>query len=176
MTPTWILIATVLAGGLALPARAEVRQASGNGFELENSALVQAPADKVWEAMTAGIDHWWPKDHSWWGSESTLRLDARAGGCFCEIAGAQQAQHLQVVFVDPQKTLRMTGGLGPMQGMGLHGVAEWTLQAKGPSTRVTWRYRAGGYSPDDLGALAPVVDKVQAQQLDGLARWLQAAR
>ena len=166
----------LLATACALPAHAEVKDSTRAGFTVENSVLIAAAPTRVWQAMTADIDQWWPKDHSWWGKAAKLSIDARAGGCFCEIAGAQQAQHLQVVFVDPQKTLRMTGGLGPMQGMGLHGVAEWTLQAEGPSTRVTWRYRAGGYSPDDLGALAPVVDKVQAQQLDGLARWLQAAR
>jgi len=166
----------LLATAFALPAHAEVKDATAAGFTVENAVLIPASPERVWQAMTADIDQWWPKDHSWWGKAATLSIDARAGGCFCEIAGAQQAQHLQVVFVDPQKTLRMTGGLGPMQGMGLHGVAEWTLQAEGTSTRVTWRYRAGGYSPDDLSALAPVVDKVQAQQLDGLARWLQAAR
>lgn len=166
----------LLAAAFALPAQAEVKDAASSGFTVENSVLVAATPARVWQAMTADIDHWWPKDHSWWGQAATLSIDARAGGCFCEHAGGQQAQHLQIVFVDPERTLRMTGGLGPMQGMGLHGVAEWTLQAEGRSTRVTWRYRAGGYSPDDLSALAPVVDKVQAQQLDGLARWLQAVR
>lgn len=170
MTPTWILIATVLACGLALPARAEVRQASANGFELENSALVQAPADKVWEAMTAGIDHWWPKDHSWWGSESTLRLDARAGGCFCELAGERQAQHLQVALVEPGQ--RLLGGLGPLQAMGLHGVAESTLEPQGQATRAVWRYTVDGYTTTDPTALAAVVDRVRARQLDGLVRWV----
>jgi hypothetical protein len=60
-----------------------------------------------------------------------------------------------------------------MQAHGLHGVAEWTLQAEGAATRVSWRYRAGGYTPDDLAKFAPVVDTVQAQQLAGLANWLQ---
>ncbi len=166
----------VLATALALPAHAEVKDAAPAGFTVENSVLIAASPARVWQAMTADIDHWWPKDHSWWGKAARMSIDARAGGCFCEIEGAQQAQHLQVVFVDPQKTLRMTGALGPMQGMGLHGVAEWTLQAEGAATRVTWRYRAGGYSPDDLRVLAPVVDKVQAQQLGGLARWLQTTR
>ena len=161
---------------LAGTAQAAVKDATPMGFTVENSAVIAATPEQVWQVMTGDIDHWWPKDHSWWGAASTLSIDARAGGCFCEIAGAQQAQHLQVVFVDPNKTLRMLGGLGPMQGMGLHGVAEWTLQAEGAATRVTWRYRAGGYSPDDLALLAPVVDKVQAQQLDGLAQWLQTTR
>ena len=120
------------------------------------------------------IDRWWPKDHSWWGAESKLSIDARAGGCFCEIAGARQAQHMTVAFVDPGRTLRMIGGLGPLQGMGLGGALEFRLApADGGGTRITLWYRAGGYSPDDVGKLAPVVDKVQAQQLGGLAAWLR---
>ncbi len=158
---------------VATPLHAEVKDSAASGFTVENSALIAAPPAKVWQAMTGAIDQWWPKDHSWWGAASRLSIDARAGGCFCEIAGAQQAQHLQVLFVDPEKTLRMGGGLGPLQGMGLHGVAEWTLQPEGDATRVTWRYRAGGYTPDDLSKFAPVVDRVQAQQLDGLARHLR---
>lgn len=163
----------VSASILALPLHAAVKDVTPAGFSIENSAVIAAPPARVWQVMTADIDHWWPKDHSWWGTASRLSIEPRAGGCFCEIAGAQQAQHLQVVFVDPDRTLRMTGGLGPLQGMGLHGVAEWTLQADGAGTRVSWRYRAGGYATEDLSTLAPVVDRVQAQQLDGLVRWLQ---
>ncbi len=157
---------------VAVPAQAEVKDSSASGFSIENSVLVATPRDRVWQAMTGQIDRWWPKGHSWWGPASTLGIDARAGGCFCEIAGARQAQHLQVSFVDPGTTLRMLGGLGPLQGMGLHGVAEWTLRAEGEGTRITWTYRVGGYTPQDLSTFAPVVDRVQAQQLDGLLRFL----
>ncbi|WP_442681752.1 SRPBCC family protein [Stenotrophomonas sp. JC08] len=166
----------LMASGLGGPAQAAVKDATPTGFTVENQVLVQATPAQVWQAMTAQIDRWWPKDHTWWGAASTLTIEPRAGGCFCEIAGQQQAQHLQVVFVDPEKTLRMSGGLGPMQGMGLHGVAEWTLQPEGAATRVSWRYRAGGYTPDDLSKFAPIVDRVQAQQLAGLASWLQQSR
>jgi uncharacterized protein YndB with AHSA1/START domain len=164
----------VLAAILALPLHAEVKDAAPGGFTVENSAVVQASPERVWAVMIDEVDQWWPKDHSWWGSASRLSIDPRAGGCFCETAGGQQAQHLQVVFVDPARTLRMTGGLGPLQGMGLHGVAEWTLKAEGGNTRVTWRYRAGGYTPDDLSGFAAIVDKVQAQQLDGLVQRVKA--
>jgi hypothetical protein len=59
-----------------------------------------------------------------------------------------------------------------MQGMGLSGVLEWRLQAAEGGTRITLWYRAGGYSPDDLRQLAPVVDRVQGLQLGGLANYL----
>jgi hypothetical protein len=97
----------------------------------------------------------------------------KAGGCFCEINGAQQAWHMTVTFVDPGKLMRMTGGLGPLQGMGLDGALEWRFVEENGGTRITLWYRAGGYTPDDLGKFVPVIDKVQGLQLGGLADYLR---
>ena len=164
-----LLAAAAWASGYA---QAEVKGATASGFTIENTRVVAADPQTVWNALVDDIDLWWPKDHSWWGAASKLSIDARAGGCFCERAGAQQAQHMQVSFVDPAKLLRMTGGLGPLQGMGLHGALEFRLVPEGGGTRITLWYRAGGYSPDDLSKFAPVVDQVQGIQLGGLADYL----
>ena len=156
-------------------APAKVKDATAGGFTVENEQVVPVDADTAWKALVDDIDRWWPKDHTWWGKASTLSLQARAGGCFCEIAGAKQAQHMQVTFVDPGKTLRMVGGLGPLQGMGLGGALEFRFApADGGGTKITLYYRAGGYSPDDLSKFAPVVDQVQGLQLGGLADFLRA--
>jgi hypothetical protein len=157
----------------ALPAQAAVNDATPSGFTVENSALVPVEATSAWQALVGSIDAWWPRDHSWWGRASRLTIDPRAGGCFCENAGVRQARHMQVVFVDPPRLLRMTGGLGPLQGMGLYGVMEWRLVAIDGGTRITLWYRAGGYTPDDLSKFAPAVDSVQAVQLGGLVHYLQ---
>jgi len=157
---------------LVPPALAEVKDASASGFTTENSVEVMADPPSAWRALVEGIDAWWPKDHTWWGAAGRLTIDARAGGCFCEKSGQEQAQHLQVVFVEPGKLLRLSGGLGPLQGMGLFGILEWRLVPIDGGTRITYWYRAGGYTPDDLRSLAVVVDQVQAQQLGDLARYL----
>ena len=164
---------TALVALCATPAAlATAVDSSPAGFTLENSVVVQADADTAWKALVGDVEAWWPRDHRWW-ADSRLEIEARAGGCFCERAGDRQAQHLQVTFVDPGKTLRMTGGLGPLQGMGLHGALEFRLAPAGAGrTRITLWYRAGGYTPDDLSKFAPVVDRVQAQQLGGLAMHL----
>ena len=154
-------------------ASADVRDSSPSGFTVENSVVVAASTTAVWSALINNVDEWWPKEHSWWGHESRLTIDARAGGCFCEISGDRQAQHLAVVFADPPKLLRLTGGLGPLQGMGLSGVLEWRIQAADGGTRITMWYRAGGYSPEDLRKLASAVDQVQGLQLGGLANYLK---
>jgi uncharacterized protein YndB with AHSA1/START domain len=160
---------------LAAPAAAEVKDATASGFTVENVRTVPVDPHVAWRALVGDIDRWWPKDHSWWGKGSKLSIDPRAGGCFCEDAGAQHAQHMQVSFVDPGKLLRMTGGLGPLQGMGLDGTLEFRLAPEGEGTRITLWYRVGGYAPDDLSKLAPVVDQVQAMQLAGLADFLARA-
>lgn len=164
------LVLVAFAGG----ARADVKDAAANGFTIENSRVVPVDAKTAWNALVNDVGRWWPKDHTWWGDASRLSIQPRAGGCFCEIHGAQQAQHMTVTFVDPERTLRMTGGLGPLQGMGLSGAMEWRLVPVEGGTRVTLWYRAGGYTPDDLRKFVPVVDQVQGQQLGGLADYLGA--
>lgn len=156
-----------------LPAHAEVRDKSTTGFTVENSQWVPVASGLAWRTLV-DVSRWWPSDHTWWGDAAKLSIDPVAGGCFCEIDGERQARHMGVVFVEPGKLLRMTGGLGPLQGMGLDGVLEFRLSAEGEGTRITLWYRAAGYAPDDLSALAPVVDRVQAAQLLGLADLLRA--
>ena len=80
---------------------------------------------------------------------------------------------MTVTFVDPGKLMRMTGGLGPLQGMGLDGALEWRFVPENGGTRITLWYRAGGYTPDDLGKFVPAVDSVQGLQLRGLAGHLR---
>lgn len=167
------LFATLLSLLLVAPALAAVRDSTPAGFTVENQVEVAADADEAWSVLVQQVDRWWPRDHTWWGHEGRLSIEPRAGGCFCEVAQGRQARHLEVVFVEPGTLLRMTGGLGPLQGMGLHGVLEFRLAPReGGGTRITLWYRAGGYTPDDLSAFAPVVDKVQALQLGGLAKQL----
>lgn len=156
-------------------AAARVVDSAPGGFTVENVVIVPVAPARAWEGIFETGD-WWPADHSWWGDASKLDIEPVAGGCFCERDGDRQAWHMTVTFVDPHKTLRMTGGLGPLQGMGLHGALEFRLEPAGEGrTKVTLWYRAGGYTPDDLSKFAPVVDRVQAQQLGGLATHLGGA-
>lgn len=178
--PSWCRPFSCLALGLgliAMPAGAAVNDVTPTGFTVENKADVAADPATAWKALVEDVGRWWPRDHTWWGTDSELVIEPRAGGCFCERKGPQQALHLLVTFVDPGRRLRMTGGLGPLQGMGLHGVLEFRLEAReGGGTTIVMFYRAGGYTPDDLSKLAPVVDRVQGQQLGGLAAHLQRER
>lgn len=172
LVPALLLAACAV---LAPEARAEVADSSASGFTVENRRMVPVSPEVAFKALVQEVDRWWPKDHSWWGKEAKFRIEPRAGGCFCEEGGEHSALHMLVTFVDPPHTLRMTGGLGPLQGMGLHGALEFRLkEQEGGGTEITMWYRAGGYTPDDLSKFAPVVDQVQGLQLGGLATFLGA--
>lgn len=169
-----LILFALIAGSVAFSdAQARIVDQAANGFTVENSEWVRADPDTAWKAFVNDVGKWWPADHSWWGDASKLSISEKAGGCFCEINGAQQAWHMTVTFVDPGKLMRMTGGLGPLQGMGLDGALEWRFVEEKGGTRITLWYRAGGYTPDDLSKFVPVIDKVQGLQLGGLAGYLR---
>ncbi|WP_026375128.1 polyketide cyclase/dehydrase [Aestuariibacter salexigens] len=168
---TSIALATTL---LVAPyALGDVTFISDNGFIVENRIETTIDSKTVWHALVNDVDKWWPKDHSWWGEQGTFRIDDKAGGCFCEIAGDRSAVHMTISFVDPESTLRMTGGLGPLQGMGMYGALDWAFSQQQDNTVVTLTYRMQGINPDGFEALAPIVDRVQAIQLNGLKQFVE---
>ncbi|WP_037061024.1 SRPBCC family protein [Pseudoxanthomonas suwonensis] len=167
------LLAALLAW--TAPAAAEVKDAGPAGFTVEHTRTVAVAPEVAWQGLVDGVDGWWSKDHSWWGPQSTLSIEPRAGGCFCERSpDGREAMHLQVAFIDPGHRLRMVGALGPLQGMGLHGVMEWQVLPAGQGTRISVSYRAGGYTPEGVEDIAPAVDRVIGLQLGKLADYLSA--
>lgn len=154
---------------LSAPVIADVLYIVDTGFAVENKVQIEQPTGHVWRTLVQQVDQWWPKDHSWW--EGTFTIDSHAGGCFCERHGEKSAQHMIISLVDPGVLLRMTGGLGPLQGLGLSGTLDWQLAPEEDNsqiTTVTLTYRVNGYMPGGFAGLAPVVDQVQALQLGGL--------
>lgn len=158
--------------GCSLPAWAEVKFVSASGFIVENSYEVDSTPQQVWEGLVNHVGDWWPSDHTWFGDAHNLILEARPGGCFCEIDGDRQVEHMRISHVDPGRLLRMLGGLGPLQGMGMHGALDWQISSTGQRSKVTLSYRVSGVNPDGFSQLAPIVDQVQNQQLKGLIDYL----
>jgi hypothetical protein len=157
----------------ATAAQAKVIGSNASGFLIENSAVVPTDTRTAWKALVEDVGKWWPADHTWFGHSENLHIDARAGGCFCEIEGQRQVLHMTIGFVDPGNMLRMLGGLGPLQGMGMYGALDWKFEPVDGGTRITLRYQAGGYAGTDLAAMLPVIDQVQGVQLGGLADFLR---
>lgn len=156
---------------LALPiaaARAEVADSAAGGFSVKHTITVAAPAAKAWASLIEPRG-WWDKGHTWSGDANNLTLSATPGGCFCEkLAGGGGVRHMTVIYADPGKLLRLTGGLGPMQDLPVNAVMTLKLTEAQGKTTLELTYKAGGYAPGGLAGMAAPVDGVLGEQL---ARW-----
>ncbi|HEV2568031.1 SRPBCC family protein [Sphingomonas sp.] len=153
----------------AAPAIAEVKSASPAGFETVSVLTIAAPPERVY-AMLGEPARWWNKAHTYSGDANNLTQDLRAGGCFCETIPAERAtiEHSRVVYAQPAKTLRLHGALGPLQQEGVSGALTWALKPVAGGTEVTQTYVVGGFVRAGADKLAPIVDRVMAEQLKGL--------
>ena len=159
-------LAIAIAAAVPSPANAEVLGQSPSGFLVRSAATIAAPPDSVYDALVGHIGDWWDPAHTYSGDSQNLSLDARPGGCFCEaLPNGGGVRHLEVVYVVPGKTLRMTGGLGPLQAMGVAGSMTWSCEAAGDSTKAEMTYSVGGYFGEGAEKLAPLVDGVLREQL-----------
>lgn len=162
---------------VALPARAEVAASSDSGFASHNEVLVDVPPAEAWDAMVRPGE-WWNGEHTYSGDAANMTLAPSAGGCFCEVvpgkngALAGQIEHMRVIYVAPGATLRLSGGLGPLQSEPVTGVLTMTLVPDGDMTRISWDYVVGGYMRMRMAEIAPLVDQVIGEQLLRLAAHL----
>lgn len=159
---------------MALPASAEVVASSETGFVIRLAEEVTATPQESWKVLlTPG--EWWSGEHTYSGDAKNLYLDAQATGCFCEKLprpkGAPEDQrngsieHMHIVYAEPNRVLRLTGGLGPLQSEAVHGTLTMTFKAVPGGTRILWEYVVGGYMRYKTDKIAPVVDKVMAEQI-----------
>jgi uncharacterized protein YndB with AHSA1/START domain len=164
--------ATALCGSTA---SAEVKSVSPTHFESENKAVVAADPAATYAAL-GRIGEWWNKGHTYSGDASNLSLDLKAGGCFCERVPADggTVDHMRVLQARPGSTLRLQGGLGPLQGEAVTGTLTWSLKPVSGGTEVTQTYIVSGHIRGGAEQLAPAVDRVLSEQLAGLKRRLSA--
>jgi uncharacterized protein YndB with AHSA1/START domain len=155
---------------VTLAVSAEVVRVDERSFISEHQLAMAAPPDAVWRALTRDIAQWWDPAHSYSGIATNFRLDARAGGCFCETLPDGSVEHMRVVFARTNQELRMTGGLGPLQSMGVAGAMTFALEETETGTRLDYKYAVTGAGGE---ALADAVDRVQLGQLQRLQRYLE---
>ena len=168
MKPAPLIAACILALGSAGMARADVRETREGSFVIEITMMADASPALVYRDLVR-VALWWHPDHTWSGAAKNLKLDARAGGCFCEkLSGGGSVQHGRVVFAQPGKQLRLEAALGPLQEMAVAGVLTFVLAPDGPGTRISMTYRVSGQLTMDTGKLAPLVDQVMGIQLGRL--------
>lgn len=166
-------LALAIAAFAAPAAQAEVVHAAPGAAAFHAQAETNAAPDRVWRALV-DVGHWWSGEHSYSGDARNFHLDPRAGGCWCERWAHGQVEHMRVVMAmehEGQRTLRLSGGLGPLQEMGVNGVLTFTIAPHGAGSIMTMDYRVSGDPSLALDQIAPGVDGVLTEQFARLVRY-----
>ncbi len=172
----FIVFAAALSAALAAapPARADVTAASPGGFMIEAEAQTTATPERAWRALSQ-LGRWWNGEHTYSGDARRMRLDPRAGGCWCETWGnGQSVEHGRVVLVmerDGVRTVRLAAALGPLQELAVDGALTFTIAPHADGAKITMTYRVSGDSSAQLDQLAPLVDMVMMEQFGRLIRY-----
>lgn len=169
MRPLSLLSALLLA--FAPVAQAEVTAVGDSGFVVHHGVDVTAEPAAVFQTMVGEVSAWWLSDHTWSGNSANLSIERHAGGCFCEqLPDGGSVEHLRVVHIQPGHLIRLQGGLGPLQEMGLNGAMTWTVSHHPDSggSRIEWRYTVHGFLPDGFEEISAAVDQVLGLQLASL--------
>jgi len=148
------------------PAYADVVAKAPDGMTIRIVAEAPIDGDAAW-ARLVDVATWWGSSHSYSGDAKSLSLDARAGGCWCEIWAGGEVEHGRVALVMPKQMLRVAGAFGPLQDLGVSAAMTFTLAdgATAGTTRLTLDYKAVGSSLSGLDRMAPLVDQVLPEQV-----------
>jgi uncharacterized protein YndB with AHSA1/START domain len=154
-------------------ATAEVADSGSNGFTIKTTLTIQASPQEVYRQLIR-VGDWWDPQHTYSGDSHNLSIEEKPGGCFCEkLPNQGGVRHMQVVYVDPGKTVRMIGGLGPLQSMAVTGSMTIGLSPVGTGTKLELTYAVTGYAPGGIASLAAPVDSVLAQQFTRLKNYVE---
>ncbi|WP_431470956.1 SRPBCC family protein [Sphingosinithalassobacter sp. LHW66-3] len=171
--PIRILLPLALLAAAA-PAAAEVVEVTDTGFVSRHRIAVAAPPEAVWNTLIQPA-LWWQGAHTYSGDAANLSLALAPGGCWCERWAGGGVEHMRVVQYLPGGALRLSGGLGPLQGAGVSAALTFTLEPDGQTTVLTATYVVGGFVPQGIAAFATPVDGVLASAFANLAATAERA-
>ncbi|GFM30141.1 SRPBCC domain-containing protein [Novosphingobium sp. PY1] len=169
--------------GSAVPAWAKVAEVSERGFVVRHLVEVSTSPAKTWD-MILDPAKWWESSHTWSGDAANLSIDAKAGGCFCEVlrnpkspnaAPRGSVEHMRVVYIESDRALRMVGALGPLQADAANGTLTIEIKPAKDGTQILLEYVVGGFLRTPMDKLAPAVDGMLGAQLASLAGKLGGA-
>lgn len=157
------LSASALFSGVA---NAEVKGSAPDALVIQVKAEVALDRDDAW-ARLLDVSSWWKSSHTYSGSSDNLKIDAVAGGCWCELWSGGEVEHGRVLAVMPKEMIRFDAPLGPLQEMGVSTALTFTLAAgSAPNkTAITVDFKVTGSSLSGLDKLAKVIDGVLTEQV-----------
>jgi hypothetical protein len=172
-----IFFKLALIAALVTQVEAKVADSSSGGFTIKHTMEIEAPPAGAFNVFVEKIGAWWDPQHTYSGDSTNLSIDARPNGCFCEkIRSNAGIAHMTVLYVDAGRVIRLSGGLGPLQAYAVSAAMTVQFSEVANRTLVDFTYTVGGYVPQGLDKLAPVVDKVLVEQMGRFERFVKTGK
>ncbi|MGA0605819.1 SRPBCC family protein [Phenylobacterium sp. VNQ135] len=169
------ILAGMVLAALAGAARAEVVDKGSYGFRLRYAAQVAAPPETVFKAI-GEIGRWWSDAHTYSGKAANLSMPLAANACYCEaLPGGGGVRHGVVELVIPNRQVRVSAALGPLQDEGVGGAWFFDVKPKAGGAEVVMTYNVGG-ARDFVTSLAPAVDGVMGEGFRRFTRYVETGR
>lgn len=170
------LAVAALVCALAQTVVADVADSAAGGFTVKIVTQIQASPAEVYNRLVHNVGDWWNSAHSYSGDAHNLSIEDRPQGCFCEKLAAGGVRHMEVVFAAPGKMLRMSGGLGPLQGIAATGAMTFTFTPADGGTKLELTYTVVGYSAQGMNVLAAPVNMVLTEQVTRLKNYIGSGK
>ena len=154
--------------------QAEVVSTGPQGFRLRTSQQVAATPDAVFKAI-GDIGKWWSDAHTYSGKAANMTMPLAPNACFCESLPGGGVRHGVVDLVVPNRQLRVSAALGPLQDEGVSAALFFNLVPKDGGTALTFTYNVGGARAEMIAA-APVIDGVISEAARRLKSYVETGK
>lgn len=147
------------------PAAGDVVKSSPNGFVVTAEQTVRLSAADAYTAFVRDFNKWYDAAHSYSGRSENLSLDMEKHCMLEKLPDGGFVRHMEIVYHQPGKVLRLSGGLGPLQEMGVAGALTFAFAESEGHTTVLMTYAVTGADHSGLDAIAAPVSEVLTGQL-----------
>lgn len=155
----------------------EVADSGANGFTVKITMSIHAAPAEVYKKLVHNVGEWWNSQHTFSGDAHNLSIEERPMGCFCEkLPNSGAVRHMEVLYFDPGKILRMSGALGPFQGMGAAGALTFTFTPQDDGTKLEVTYALVGYSPQGMASWAAPANGMLTDQITRLKNYVETGK
>jgi len=155
---------------------AQVTTSASDGFQIKIVKTTEADASVTYACLVKNISKWWDPDHTYSGKSENFSMDLEKNCLYEQLPNGGFVRHMEIVYCQPGKSLRLTGGLGPLQGMGVAGAMTFNLVPEGDKTNLELTYNVSGADALNLDKIAPAVESVLNGQMDRLREYCDQSK
>lgn len=157
--------------------KSEVAEVAANGFQIKMTVPCTARPNVVYDSFINHVGEWWDKSHTYTQDASNMSVEARPHGWLIEkLPEGGFVRHFELIYLAPNKTIRLDGGMGPLQEQGVTGSMTINFKPDGDGTNIDLTYNVGGFMPGGQAKMkqwSEPVKMVITQQIQRLSAFAE---